>query len=100
MCDRVGVMYAGKIVETAETRDLFEDPRHPYTAALINSVPRLDRKDERLFSIEGQPPTMTDLPPGCRFYPRCTVAMDKCRELEPQELQIGEEHSVSCWRAS
>jgi oligopeptide/dipeptide ABC transporter ATP-binding protein len=100
MCHRVGVMYAGKIVETAETRDIFEKPGHPYTAALINSVPRLDRKDDRLFSIEGQPPSMSDLPAGCRFYPRCTVALDKCREHEPVEVQIGEEHSVSCWRVS
>jgi oligopeptide/dipeptide ABC transporter ATP-binding protein len=100
MCHRVGVMYAGKIVETAETRDLFENPKHPYTVALINSVPRLDRKDEWLYSIEGQPPSMTDLPAGCRFYPRCTVALDMCREHEAPEIQIGEEHSVSCWRAS
>jgi oligopeptide/dipeptide ABC transporter ATP-binding protein len=100
ICHRVGVMYAGKIVETARTRDLFKSPRHPYTSALINSVPRLDQKDERLFSIEGQPPSMMDLPPGCRFYPRCTAAKDICREQEPPEVNVGEEHSVSCWRAS
>jgi oligopeptide/dipeptide ABC transporter ATP-binding protein len=100
MCHRVGVMYAGKIVETARTRELFENPRHPYTAALINSVPRLDRKDERLYSIEGQPPSMLDLPPGCRFCPRCTVALDQCREHEAPEVQIGEEHSVSCWKVT
>jgi oligopeptide/dipeptide ABC transporter ATP-binding protein len=99
MCHRVGVMYAGKIVETARTRDIFKNPKHPYTSALINSVPRLDRKDERLYSIEGQPPSMRDLPPGCRFYPRCTVAVNRCREQEPHEIQVGEEHSVSCWRA-
>jgi oligopeptide/dipeptide ABC transporter ATP-binding protein len=99
MCHRVGVMYAGKIVETARTRDIFKNPSHPYTTALINSVPRLDRKDERLYSIEGQPPSMLDLPPGCRFAPRCSVADEKCRREEPLEVQVGEDHSVSCWRA-
>jgi oligopeptide transport system ATP-binding protein len=100
MCDRVSVMYAGKIVETAPTRVLFTAPRHPYTSALVNSVPRLDRKDERLFSIEGQPPSMLHLPPGCRFHPRCTVAQDVCREQEPPEIEVGKEHSVSCWRVN
>ena len=101
MCHRVAVMYAGKIVETAATSTIFKAPRHPYTAALINSVPRLDRKkDERLDSIEGQPPLMTNLPPGCRFAPRCTVAQDICREQEPPEVTIGNEHSVSCWRVN
>jgi len=100
MCHRVGVMYAGKFVEKAATRELFDAPRHPYTIALINSVPRLDRKDERLFSIEGQPPSMMDLPPGCRFAPRCSSAQDICVQQEPPEVKVGEEHFVSCWRAS
>jgi oligopeptide/dipeptide ABC transporter ATP-binding protein len=100
MCHRVGVMYAGKIVETARTRDLFKAPRHPYTKALIDSVPRLDRKDERLYSIEGQPPSLTALPPGCRFSPRCSVAQDICHRQEPPHVEIEEGHSVSCWRAS
>jgi oligopeptide/dipeptide ABC transporter ATP-binding protein len=98
MCHRVAVMYAGKIVETAITREIFKAPKHPYTIALINSVPRLDRKDDRLYSIEGQPPSMMNLPPGCRFAPRCNVALDVCREQEPPEVAIGGEHSVSCWR--
>jgi oligopeptide/dipeptide ABC transporter ATP-binding protein len=97
MCHRVGVMYAGKIVETASTRELFKSPKHPYTTALINSVPRLDRKDHRLYSIEGQPPSMMNLPPGCRF-PRCSVALEDCGKEEPSEVEIGKEHSVSCWR--
>jgi oligopeptide transport system ATP-binding protein len=100
MCNRVSVMYAGKIVETAPTSVIFKAPRHPYTSALINSVPRLDRKDEHLYSIEGQPPSMANLPPGCRFYPRCSVAQDICREQEPPEVKVGDEHSVSCWRVS
>jgi oligopeptide/dipeptide ABC transporter ATP-binding protein len=100
MCHRVAVMYAGKIVETAKTRELFKSPKHPYTSALIDSVPRLDRKDERLYSIEGQPPSLLDLPPGCRFFPRCAEAKDVCNEKEPPEVRIGEEHYVVCWKVS
>jgi len=98
MCHRVGVMYAGKIVETAPTREIFKAPRHPYTVALINSVPTLERKDERLFSIEGQPPSMLNLPPGCPFAPRCAFAKDTCRQQEPPEVKVGSDHTVSCWR--
>jgi oligopeptide/dipeptide ABC transporter ATP-binding protein len=98
ICDRVGVMYAGRFVETAPTREIFKLPKHPYTQALISSVPKLDKKDERLFSIEGQPPSMMRLPPGCRFAPRCNVCMDICKEQEPPEIKISENHSVSCWR--
>jgi oligopeptide/dipeptide ABC transporter ATP-binding protein len=98
ICDRVGVMYAGRFVETAPTREIFKAPRHPYTAALISSVPKLDKKDERLFSIEGQPPSMMRLPRGCRFGPRCNQAMDICKEQEPPEIKLSENHSVSCWR--
>jgi oligopeptide/dipeptide ABC transporter ATP-binding protein len=98
MCHRVGVMYAGKIVETAPTREIFKAPRHPYTVALINSVPLLDRKDQRLYSIEGQPPSLLNLPPGCRFAPRCSFAKDTCRQQEPPEVKVGSDHTVSCWR--
>ncbi len=98
MCQRVAVMYAGKIVETAATREIFKAPRHPYTVALINSVPRLDRKDKRLYSIEGQPPSLMNLPPGCRFYPRCPQAADVCRQEEPKEVEISSGHLVSCWK--
>jgi oligopeptide/dipeptide ABC transporter ATP-binding protein len=98
ICDRVGVMYAGKFVEQAATRDIFKNPRHPYTSALIRSVPQLDRKDERLFSIEGQPPSLLRLPPGCRFAPRCAQCTDICKEQEPPEIKVSENHSVSCWR--
>jgi oligopeptide/dipeptide ABC transporter ATP-binding protein len=98
MCHRVGVMYAGKIVETAATREIFKAPIHPYTIALMNSVPRLERKDKRLYSIEGQPPSLIDLPPGCRFFPRCSVAQDYCCDQEPPEVEVSEGHTVSCWR--
>jgi len=98
ICDRVGVMYAGKFVEQARTRDIFKAPKHPYTSALIKSVPQLDKKDERLFSIDGQPPSLLRLPPGCRFAPRCSQAMDICKQQEPPEVKLTEDHSVSCWR--
>jgi peptide/nickel transport system ATP-binding protein len=97
MCHRVAVMYAGKIVETASTSAIFKAPKHPYTIALIESVPRLDRKDERLYSIDGQPPSMMNLPRGCRFRPRCSAALPVCAEEEPPEREIGGNHSVSCW---
>jgi oligopeptide transport system ATP-binding protein len=100
MCDRVAVMYAGKIVETATVGELFNNPRHPYTIGLVNSVPRLDRKVERLASIEGQPPSLLNLPPGCRFAPRCYAAFDKCREEEPPSFEAGPDHSASCWRVA
>ena len=98
MCHRVAVMYAGRIVETATTSKIFKDPRHPYTVALINSVPRLEEKDKRLFSIEGQPPSLLNLPPGCRFAARCDQVTDKCREQQPTEIDVGDGHLVSCWK--
>ena len=98
MCHRVAVMYAGKIVETAATRELFERPKHPYTSALLNSVPRLERKVDRLYYMEGQPPQLVDLPPGCRFHPRCPDVQEICREQEPPEVEISNGHFASCWR--
>jgi oligopeptide/dipeptide ABC transporter ATP-binding protein len=97
LCHRVAVMYAGKIVETATTRAIFKTPRHPYTKALIDSVPRLDRKDDRLYSIKGQPPSLLNLPSGCRFSPRCSIVQEICHQQEPPEVDIGDGHSVSCW---
>jgi oligopeptide transport system ATP-binding protein len=99
ICHRVAVMYAGKIVETAATSTIFKAPKHPYTSALINSVPRLDRKDDRLYSIEGQPPSLLNLPPGCRFAPRCPEAKEVCRREQPPVVEISGGHTVSCWRA-
>jgi oligopeptide/dipeptide ABC transporter ATP-binding protein len=98
MCDRVAVMYAGKIVETAAVRELFNNPQHPYTIGLVNSVPRLDRKVERLMSIEGQPPMLLNLPPGCRFAPRCYAVYERCREQEPPTVEAAYEHFAACWR--
>jgi len=98
ICHRVAVMYAGKIVETAATSTIFKAPRHPYTIALIRSVPRLDRKDDRLYSIEGQPPSLLNLPPGCRFAPRCPDVEEVCRKQQPPVVEISDGHSVSCWK--
>ncbi len=98
ICHRVAVMYAGRILETASTSTIFKAPRHPYTIALIHSVPHLDRKDDRLYSIEGQPPSLLNLPPGCRFAPRCPDVMDICRQEQPPTVEISEGHSVACWK--
>lgn len=97
MCHRVGVMYAGKIVEMAGKEEIFNAPKHPYTIALINSVPRLDRKTERLYSIEGQPPSLIDPPSGCGFSPRCPFAMEVCQKGTPPLIEIGEDHHVACF---
>ena len=99
MCDHVCVMYAGKIVERAETEILYAHPAHPYTEGLIKSVPRMDttQKGKRLFSIEGQPPNVIDLPPCCPFHPRCHKAMEVCRHAYPPLRHLGEGHEVSCW---
>jgi oligopeptide/dipeptide ABC transporter ATP-binding protein len=98
MCHRVAVMYAGKILETATTSEIFKAPKHPYTVALMQSVPRLDQKKGRLYSIKGQPPSLRDLPPGCRFAFRCPVVKPVCREEEPPEIEISKGHFVSCWK--
>ena len=98
MCDRVAVMYAGKIVELGDVRDIFNHPSHPYTEALLASVPKMDEDVDRLFSIEGQPPTLHDLPPGCPFAPRCQYVMDQCRQEYPPQVNRTETHYASCWR--
>ncbi len=98
MCDKVAVMYAGKIVEQGPVRDIFNNPSHPYTEALLASVPKLEEDVDRLYSIEGQPPALHDLPPGCPFAPRCQYAMEKCLEGYPSVTQVNEHHSAACWR--
>ena len=79
MCDRVAVMYAGKIVEIGAVREIFDRPQHPYTKALINSVPKMGERRKRLASIEGHPPALLNLPPGCSFTPRCPEAFEQCQ---------------------
>jgi oligopeptide transport system ATP-binding protein len=96
--DYVNVMYAGKIVESASAMKVYGDPRHPYTIGLLKSVPRLDeaRKD-KLVPIEGVPPDLASIPPGCSFYPRCPYRLDRCQEEEPPLMLADEGHYSACW---
>jgi len=98
MCDRVAVMYAGKIVEMGSVRDIFNVPSHPYTEALLASVPKMEEDVDRLYAIEGQPPLLHDLPVGCAFADRCPHVMDRCREEYPPEFPVAEGHYSACWR--
>ena len=98
ICDRVAVMYAGKIVELTDVRELFKKPMHPYTDALIKSVPKVEEKVKYLPSIDGQPPDMTMLDSGCSFFPRCREAMDRCRVEFPPSIMVTENHMVKCWK--
>ena len=99
--DRVAVMYAGRIVESAGVGPLFNSPKHPYTNGLLQSVPRMDgpvAKDKLLKAIPGVVPTLLDLPPGCSFQDRCDQVFDRCRMEEPSLIDAGENHWVRCWR--
>jgi oligopeptide/dipeptide ABC transporter ATP-binding protein len=95
MCDQMLVMYAGRAVEQGPVRRIFAEPAHPYSEALLRSVPRMGSR-ERLYRIEGQPPNLADLPPGCAFAPRCPRAEDRCREEAPQPVEVGPTHVASC----
>jgi oligopeptide/dipeptide ABC transporter ATP-binding protein len=97
MCDNVGVMYAGKLVERAPVRTIFNQPAHPYTEALLQAVPKLTDRSKRLWSIEGQPPDLANPPTGCPFNPRCPHAEDRCRREVPPEFQVGKNHYTRCW---
>jgi len=97
VCDRVAVMYCGQILEEANVDDLFDNPAHPYTRGLINSLPQLNTRVEQLTSIPGQPPTPADLPQGCPFEPRCLDAKSICRSKIPPEVKLSKTHRVSCW---
>ena len=96
MCDRLAVMYAGKIVEQGAVRDLFDAPKHPYTMALLGSIPKLGSK-EPLYAIPGQPPNLAALPAGCAFHPRCAHAMPRCTTQEPVDTRFGVDWSARCW---
>jgi len=97
MCHRVAVMYAGRVVEYTDVFTLFSEPAHPYTEALLRSLPRLGAKRNRLDSIEGQPPQLNRLPAGCAFQPRCEYSVSRCKEQAPGLLRLGEGHEVRCY---
>ncbi|KQL49990.1 peptide ABC transporter ATP-binding protein [Brevibacillus choshinensis] len=99
MCDRVGVMYAGEIVEEAVTEAIFDKPAHPYTEGLLNSIPKLLGPKTRLQSIEGNVPSPGEMPNGCQFHPRCSYATEKCREMKPILEEIVPGHKVRCWHS-
>lgn len=95
LADRIAVLYAGKLVEEADTRTILKNPSHPYTKYLIQSLPRLDDRSTRV-SIPGRPPALDRPPSGCRFHPRCPLAIDKCSTLDPELLSLRSGHRVAC----
>ena len=99
ICDHVAVMYAGEIVEYAPVDALFAVPQHPYTIGLLGSIPRLDAKAEELVAIEGMVPSMTELPTGCRFAPRCPFVRDRCKQDALPLVDVGRGHRSRCIRA-
>jgi len=99
MADRVGVMYGGQIVEYGNLEDIFNKPKHPYTVGLLNSIPGIDSKGERLKTIPGNVPDLADLPPGCNFQDRCPLASDICRDSDPQLNSVRGEHLARCWHS-
>jgi peptide/nickel transport system ATP-binding protein len=96
IADRVGIMYAGKIIEEARVEAIFAQPLHPYTRYLINSLPKFGDKGMRE-SVPGAPPSLVDLPRGCAFHPRCRFALERCREEVPECRRVGDRHRVACW---
>jgi peptide/nickel transport system ATP-binding protein len=96
VADRIGIMYAGKIVEESTTEKIFANPVHPYTQFLINSLPKFGDKSMRE-SVPGSPPSLADLPTGCPFHPRCPHVKDICRQQMPKVSIMDEDHKVACW---
>jgi oligopeptide/dipeptide ABC transporter ATP-binding protein len=99
LADRIGVMYAGRIVELGPAREIYADPKHPYTAARLRSIPDIQVREERLPAIEGAPPNLLRLPTGCAFHPRCPLADDRCRAEVPPEVEVGPGRWSACFRA-
>jgi oligopeptide/dipeptide ABC transporter ATP-binding protein len=97
MCDQVAVMYAGRLVEAGPVKQIYNSPAHPYTRALLESIPRLGDSRQRLTAIEGQPPDPSAPPPGCAFHPRCPKVMDRCRTEAPPEFHVGDVQTSRCW---
>ncbi|MFF5564490.1 ABC transporter ATP-binding protein [Streptomyces sp. NPDC012623] len=97
VADRIAVMYAGRIVETAPVHDIYKAPAHPYTRGLLESIPRLDQKGRELYAIKGLPPSLLNIPPGCAFNPRCPMAQDVCRTDVPPLFEAGEGRRSACF---
>lgn len=98
LADRVLVMYAGYVVESAQVKDLYRDPRHPYTLGLLASIPRLDAdQGSALTPIDGTPPDLINMPTGCPFHPRCSYVTGRCAQTMPEMRKVAEEHMVACW---
>lgn len=97
MADQVVVMYAGQVVEKADVYSLFKDPKHPYTNGLLNSTPKIDELKDELETIEGVVPSPLEVPQGCRFYPRCSKAQERCIIEQPKLKEISSKHAVRCW---
>ena len=96
--DNVAVMYGGRVVETASARELYKNPQHPYTEGLMASIPKLDGDPgSRLYTIEGQPPDLSNLPSGCSFHPRCPYAQDKCTMTKPTLSEVAPNHLRACF---
>ena len=95
-CERVGVMYAGNLCEVADVREIFQNPLHPYTRALLDAVPKLSVKGV-MKSIEGNVPNLVNPPPGCRFHPRCPHTMDVCRKKRPEMMKTENNHLTACY---
>jgi oligopeptide/dipeptide ABC transporter ATP-binding protein len=99
--DKVAIMYSGKIVEQGAVAEIFESSRHPYTLGLLQSIPRLDQpRREKLVPIQGQPPDLARLPPGCAFKERCSYAVDRCAREEPPLAEVAPGHLSACWESS
>ena len=98
MADRVGIIYAGRLVEEGPTRQMFFAPKHPYTAHLVASLPRIGDTTQRP-ALEGRPPSLANPPAGCRFHPRCPLAVDKCRKDVPPLVTVANDHRSACWRS-
>ena len=96
LCDKIAVMYSGKVVESADMGTIFNDAKHPYTKALLESIPRINIETERLRVIPGDVPELIRPPPGCRFHPRCEYAKEVCSKEEPPLIEIGRGHEVAC----
>lgn len=95
LANRIGVLYAGKLVEEGDSRTILKNPQHPYTQYLIQSLPNLDTRSERI-SIPGRPPALDNPPGGCRFHPRCPYVMDKCRTVDPEIIELSTGHRAAC----